>query len=190
LEFCVWEKSPRSFYTKLAVRTREIKGAFKGVAKYRTSQPTSSVGCSNPAVLHLFSPRLHSRLLARLSDVRSSQCANSAPFVISSCGCLWAVEGRLRTNGEIALPCSPWSDDGYGLGICTSVCPVEERMDLLTISTTASQRLLLQHNRASFITNCRSTSPVMPKLQSSAPFVRRQEICHCWVGEISNKSRA
>ena|SRR5580700_491522 len=76
-------------------------------------------------------------------------------------GCLWVVDGRLGTNGEIALPCSPRSDDGYGLGICTFVCPVEERMDLL-----------LQHNRASFITNCRSTSPVMPKLQPSTLFVR------------------
>jgi hypothetical protein len=34
---------------------------------------------------------------------------------------------------------APWSDDGYGLGICTSVCPVEERVDLLIILTKASQ---------------------------------------------------
>lgn len=34
---CVGEKNPRSLYMKLAVRTKEIKGVFKGVSKYRTS---------------------------------------------------------------------------------------------------------------------------------------------------------
>jgi hypothetical protein len=46
---------------KLAVRAKEIKGAFKGVSKYRTSQAPSGVGCTNPAVLHQFPPSLHCR---------------------------------------------------------------------------------------------------------------------------------
>jgi hypothetical protein len=54
---------------KLVVRTKEIKGAFKGVSEYPTSLPTSGVGCTHPAVLHQFSLSLHSRLPARLSDV-------------------------------------------------------------------------------------------------------------------------
>jgi hypothetical protein len=83
---------------KLAVRTREIKGAFKGVSEDRASQPTSSVGCTHPAVLHQFSPSLHSRLLARLSDVSSSQCANSAPFIISPCG--MPLGGRRETGDQ------------------------------------------------------------------------------------------
>jgi hypothetical protein len=43
---------------KLAVRTKEIKGAFKGVSEYRTSQAPSGVGCTNPAVLHQISTKL------------------------------------------------------------------------------------------------------------------------------------
>jgi len=56
-----------------------------------------------------------------LFDVSSFAMRQLSLFIISSCGCLWVVEGKLRTNGEIALPYSPRSDNGYGLGICTSV---------------------------------------------------------------------
>jgi hypothetical protein len=98
----VWNSAPGrkvrgAFYTKLGVRTRQIKGAFKGVGKYRTSQPTSGVGCTHPAVLHQFSPSPAQRNCQPGSPMSAlSQCASSAPFVIMRM--LWG--GRREIEGQ------------------------------------------------------------------------------------------
>src|SRR5947209_6403370 len=67
------------------------------------------------------------------------------------------------------------------VGICRSVCPVEESMDLLAVLTTASQMIVAATVEPSFITNCQPTSFAMPKIQPSPPFCAREEIWHCWV---------
>ena len=124
---------------KGSVQGRERVPYLAGAIRRGVYQSCSSSSISTKPALQDCQP---GSLSLSLSNVNSLQCANSASLFISPCRCLWAVEGGSRINGGIALPCSPQSDDEYGLGICRSVYPVEERTGLLAVLTTVSQTIV------------------------------------------------